>query len=118
MSVMTRSIDGEPVTTKLGFPNFVFDIFTQFQEQGVDYISALLHGYEEAPAGFTVPDGKYYNHYFPGNVIAMPPPLLDGQVTYEKGPDGKTQAPETVVQYRSEERRVGKECRSRWSPYH
>src|SRR3712207_7891883 len=24
----------------------------------------------------------------------------------------------TVVAYRSEERRVGKECRSRWSPYH
>ena len=25
---------------------------------------------------------------------------------------------EDVVQERSEERRVGKECRSRWSPYH
>ena len=25
---------------------------------------------------------------------------------------------ETVVYARSEERRVGKECRSRWSPYH
>src|SRR2546422_6584957 len=25
---------------------------------------------------------------------------------------------ETVDAYRSEERRVGKECRSRWSPYH
>src|SRR2546429_2100256 len=24
----------------------------------------------------------------------------------------------TVEEYRSEERRVGKECRSRWSPYH
>ena len=24
----------------------------------------------------------------------------------------------TIVLYRSEERRVGKECRSRWSPYH
>ena len=24
----------------------------------------------------------------------------------------------TYVQQRSEERRVGKECRSRWSPYH
>src|SRR3989449_3487646 len=24
----------------------------------------------------------------------------------------------TAVQWRSEERRVGKECRSRWSPYH
>ena len=23
-----------------------------------------------------------------------------------------------ALQYRSEERRVGKECRSRWSPYH
>ena len=23
-----------------------------------------------------------------------------------------------VIQVRSEERRVGKECRSRWSPYH
>ena len=25
---------------------------------------------------------------------------------------------ETTHQWRSEERRVGKECRSRWSPYH
>ena len=23
-----------------------------------------------------------------------------------------------IISYRSEERRVGKECRSRWSPYH
>ena len=28
------------------------------------------------------------------------------------------QAKESVKQLRSEERRVGKECRSRWSPYH
>ena len=28
------------------------------------------------------------------------------------------QAGTTVVLVRSEERRVGKECRSRWSPYH
>ena len=24
----------------------------------------------------------------------------------------------TIINFRSEERRVGKECRSRWSPYH
>ena len=24
----------------------------------------------------------------------------------------------SIIYYRSEERRVGKECRSRWSPYH
>src|SRR2546427_8214313 len=28
------------------------------------------------------------------------------------------QGPNNTVQTRSEERRVGKECRSRWSPYH
>src|SRR2546426_12538426 len=28
------------------------------------------------------------------------------------------QAPSDAAQARSEERRVGKECRSRWSPYH
>ena len=34
--------------------------------------------------------------------------------------DGSTSGPEYVtgVLHRSEERRVGKECRSRWSPYH
>src|SRR5256885_9822278 len=26
--------------------------------------------------------------------------------------------PEVMIAHRSEERRVGKECRSRWSPYH
>src|SRR5947207_2609320 len=30
----------------------------------------------------------------------------------------KTAAVRNFIDYRSEERRVGKECRSRWSPYH
>ena len=29
-----------------------------------------------------------------------------------------TEANEVFAKFRSEERRVGKECRSRWSPYH
>src|SRR2546430_3352317 len=29
-----------------------------------------------------------------------------------------SELPEHVIDERSEERRVGKECRSRWSPYH
>jgi cytochrome c1 len=93
------SVIAKARTYERGFPWFVFDIFTQYQEQGVDYIASLLPGYEEAPAGVTVPDGKYYNKYFPGNVISMPPPLQDGAVTYLKGPDGRPQAPETVQQY-------------------
>ena len=31
---------------------------------------------------------------------------------------GKTAVSMTIADDRSEERRVGKECRSRWSPYH
>ena len=31
---------------------------------------------------------------------------------------GKRYHEETRATFRSEERRVGKECRSRWSPYH
>ena len=40
---------------------------------------------------------------------------------YETVVSRKTHAEEgsyTAYLYRSEERRVGKECRSRWSPYH
>ena len=32
--------------------------------------------------------------------------------------EGKRMTPEALWAMRSEERRVGKECRSRWSPYH
>ena len=49
-----------------GFPWFIFDMFTQFQEQGVDYIHALLTGYEDKPpAGFTLPPGAYLQRVFP-----------------------------------------------------
>ena len=77
-----------------GFPKFVFDFFTQFQEQGPNYVDALLQGFEEKPpAGVTLPDGSYYNKYFPGHAIKMPKPLSDGQVTYDDG------SPATVAQY-------------------
>ena len=36
----------------------------------------------------------------------------------EKEAVKRAQARRKAVQNRSEERRVGKECRSRWSPYH
>ena len=84
-----------------GFPWFILDVlpFFQYQEHGVDYLHALLIGYQEPPPGFTVPPGGHYNKYFPGHVIAMPKPVNDGQVEYPKGPDGKSPVPETVDQY-------------------
>jgi len=80
----------------VGFPGFVTDAFIQYQEHGVDYIHALLTGYAEPPEGVTVQSGLHYNKYFPGNQIAMPNPLSDGQVEYTDG------APQTVDQYASD----------------
>ena len=34
-----------------GFPWFIIDAITQYQEHGVDYITALLHGLRSAAAG-------------------------------------------------------------------
>jgi len=77
-----------------GFPFFLFDFFSQFQEQGPNYVAAILQGFEEKPpAGVTIPDGSYYNKYFPGHAIKMPKPLSDGQVTFDDG------APATLAQY-------------------
>jgi ubiquinol-cytochrome c reductase cytochrome b/c1 subunit len=68
-----------------GFPGFLVDMFTQYQEHGADYLVALLKGYENAPAGLELPPGAMYNKYFPGHAIAMPPPLSDGRVSYTDG---------------------------------
>ena len=77
-----------------GFPTFVFDIFTQYQEGGPDYIYNLLTGYVEPPAGVEVPEGTYFNpHFIAAKSLAMAPPLSDGQVTYDDG------APQTLDQY-------------------
>jgi ubiquinol-cytochrome c reductase cytochrome c1 subunit len=52
---------------------------------GPDYIAALLTGYRDPPAGEKLADGMNYNLYFPGQHIAMPPPLADGQIAYTDG---------------------------------
>jgi cytochrome c1 len=72
----------------------VLDMITQYQEHGVDYLVALMTGYEDKPpAGVTVPTGTFYNKYYPGHTLAMPPPLSDKRVDYTDG------APMTVDQY-------------------
>ena len=76
-----------------GFPWFIFDFFSQFQEQGPNYIAAVLQGYQKTPPGVTIPEGTYYNKYFPGHAIKMPQPLSDGQVTFDDG------SPATLQQY-------------------
>ena len=60
-------------------------LITKARGHGPDYIYALLIGYDEPPAELELPPGMYYNHYFPGEMIAMPPPLQEGLVEYHDG---------------------------------
>ncbi|MFD2236287.1 cytochrome c1 [Aureimonas populi] len=78
-----------------GFPTFIFDIFTQYNENGPDYLRALLTSYgEEPPAHYEIQPGTHYNPAFIGGIaLAMAQPISDGQVSYDDG------APETLDQY-------------------
>ena len=89
MSVLAKARDVE-----FGGLWFVLQPFSQYQAGGPDYIHALMNGYKDPPpAGVNLPQGKYYNEYYPGHAISMPPPLNEGQITYTDG------SPQTVEQY-------------------
>jgi len=86
-----------------GFPTFLFDIVTQYQEQGPDYIYALLaEGYlkDGAKPPIAVETGLNYNKYMSGQKIAMAAPLSDGQVEYtDDAPKTKEQYSRDVVAF-------------------
>ncbi len=60
------------------------DLSLKVLERGAPYVYGILIGYEDPPAGVD-PGASYYNPYFPGGVIAMPPPLWGDDVTYADG---------------------------------
>jgi cytochrome c1 len=56
------------------------------REGGAHYVYSIVTGFHMTPPkGFTVTAGKYYNPYFEGWNIGMPPPLTDNLVTYSDG---------------------------------
>ena len=55
------------------------------RKNGPDYVKALLLGYITPPSDVKVPNGMYYNAYFPGHQIAMAPPLSKDLVKYSDG---------------------------------
>ena len=60
-------------------------VLAKARKGGADYIYSLLMGYEEAPAGYELDDGVYYNKYMPGYKIKMSEPISDGIVEYTDG---------------------------------
>ncbi len=69
------------------------DIVTAYEEQGADYVYALLTGYKDAPENVNLAEGMHYNVAFPGHQIAMPSPFSADSVQYDDG------TPQTVSQY-------------------
>jgi len=76
-------------------------VMAKAREGGPNYIYSLMQGFVPPPAGLTVPAGKYYNAYYPGDLssswkgpadkvppgglISMPPPLGPNKVTFDDG---------------------------------
>ncbi len=76
-------------------------VMARAREGGPQYIYSILTGYVDPPPGLNVPDGKYYNAYYPGDLgsiwsgpkdkvppgglILMPLQLVDGRVTFDDG---------------------------------
>lgn len=75
-------------------------LMVKARHAGADYVFSLLTGYMDPPAGKEMLPGLYYNPYFPGGAIAMPPPLQDGGVEYEDGtPATLSQQAKDVVEF-------------------
>lgn len=52
---------------------------------GEDYVFSLLTGYCEPPTGVSLREGLYFNSYFPGQAIAMAPPIYDEVLEFDDG---------------------------------
>jgi ubiquinol-cytochrome c reductase cytochrome c1 subunit len=57
-------------------------VITQARPGGPEYLHALLVGYKDPPADADVAPGQWWNEYYPGHKIKMPPPLSEGIVEY------------------------------------
>lgn len=66
-------------------------LMVKARPDGANYMYSLLTGYQEPPADAEENPGKYWNTYFPGHWISMPPPLNEGQVTYGDGTEASVE---------------------------
>ncbi|MFT6332070.1 MAG: ubiquinol-cytochrome c reductase cytochrome c1 subunit [Lentimonas sp.] len=60
-------------------------LMVKARSDGANYIYSLLTGFDDAPEHFELTEGRYYNSYFEGRQIAMPPQLDDDLVEYQDG---------------------------------
>ena len=63
-------------------------LITKARDDEENYVYAILTGFKDAPQGVKVGEGMYYNEYFTGHQIKMPPPLNADQVKFADGTSG------------------------------
>ena len=63
-------------------------------------------------------DVERFNNFRECTFIKEKYPIHNNIMTFEVQDDRRKNISSITTAQRSEERRVGKECRSRWSPYH
>lgn len=61
------------------------ETFCPLRHGGEDYVFSLLTGYCDPPAGVVVREGLYYNPYFPGQAVAMAPPIYNEVLEFDDG---------------------------------
>jgi ubiquinol-cytochrome c reductase cytochrome c1 subunit len=69
-------------------------VIVKAREGHSNYVYSILTGFTDPPAGFAMADNMYFNPYFAGHQIAMPPPLKDAKVDYA---DGTNATPEQMA---------------------
>ena len=61
-------------------------LIVKAREGGAQYVYSIVTGFgQKPPKGFALQAGKYFNPYFAGGNISMPPPLTEGSVTFADG---------------------------------
>ena len=68
-------------------------LIVKARHRGPDHVYGILTGFTNPPEGVTLLPGQHWNKQMSGHIIAMAPPLSDGQVAYEDN------MPQTVDQY-------------------
>ena len=64
-------------------------LMAKARQNGPNYIYSLMQGFSDPPPDVKLGENMYYNKYFKGHQIAMPPPLTDGAVTFADGAPNK-----------------------------
>src|SRR2546430_5749248 len=80
---------------------------------GVQTCALPICGIARAPRG-----GGLYREGTAGRCLSLDDSAQHGNVRHIRSAPAARSARRRGSPWRSEERRVGKECRSRWSPYH